>query len=296
MSASSRGKASGGAALNILLFLGGAVFIIGLVVWYQKSSQHMLPSSRFPGDFENDAVATAPLNDQRYLDRGLQPNRAGTTTAANTTTPPAAPRFIGETDFRTYHRPDCKTLKFVEERARVPLSTPEDAFARGFIPCKICKPDAPGQNVTNPVKTETPKKTDTARKPPVRKAPDQPVSLPIKDVTLSFPFTVKSRDVVNEGGALRVEFEVDVQRPLLKDDVLLLAQKLVAQETAKGPINAVNVLIHTDPKGGAMIKWICMVDWAPWGILSRANEVKAGDYKNHSFNIYDQGFYNPRGK
>jgi hypothetical protein len=36
-----------------------------------------------------------------------------------------------------------------------------------------------------------------------------------------------------------------------------------------------------------------MVDWAPYGNLTRASEIAAGDYRTHEFSIFDQGFFKP---
>ncbi len=282
------GNSSGGGARNILIFIGGAIVILGVVVWFENSRMRELPSARHPEDFvDNTPVPAAGTSDNDYIARGLQPNRPTPTDCATRTRVGIAPaRFVGVSEFKTYHRPDCKTLQYVDEKDRIPLASAADAFSKGFVPCKVCRPETPGAVVRNPSK-------------PVRplQPTDKPVSLPIKDVVVSFPFTVISRDAIVEKGVVRIEYEVEVQRPLAKSDVMLLAQKLVAQETAKGPINAVSLFVHTNPRSGAMIKWVGSADWAPYGILTRAGEVKAGDYSKHQFNSGPfQGFFNPKSR
>ena len=294
------GKSSGDAALNIMLLLGGTVVILGLVIVFQKSPSTLLSA----GQQAQDAVDNAPATPGRtYTDEeleklGFRPNRTspnGENPGTSPTAPATTGRFVGDPEWKQYHRPDCKRTVFIDPSRKKLFATPEEAFAAGYIPCKVCRPGVPAARVSAPVSPVDTKNPPTKNpvNPPPKKTTDI-ISLPIKDVQVPFEFKVASRDVVNERGSIRVEYEVDVQKPLMKGDVLLLAQKIVAQETAKGPVNAVTMTIRLDPKTPSMLKWICVVDWAPWGILSRAGEIRTGDYKNHSFNIYDQGFFNPK--
>ena len=281
-------KSSGGVAINILIFLGGAVLVLGGVIWYENSRAAEGPAMR---PLAGGAAVTASAGDSAYIERGFQPNRPADNGRARVSPvqAPAAARFVGDSEFKQYHRPDCKTLQYIDATHQFPLASAADAFAKGLIPCKVCRPESPASVAQGP---STPDQTA----PPV-KPPDTSVSRPLKDVTVPFPFTVLGRDVVAEKGVIRIEFEVEVEQPLQKDDVLLLAQKLVAQEVAKGPINAVSVFVHTNPQKKSMVKWLGSADWAPYGVLTRAGEVKAGDYKYHKFTSGPfQGFFNPNAR
>jgi hypothetical protein len=123
------------------------------------------------------------------------------------------------------------------------------------------------------------------------KPAEKPVSLPVEDVNVGFPFTMVEREDVQESGVLRVELTVEVGRPLRRPDVMVLAQKLVAAETRRRKVNAVSIFMRSKVESNTLLKWVCMVDWAPYGNLTRANEVPAGDYRTHQFNIFDQGFF-----
>lgn len=274
-------KSSGNVLRNILIFLGGTILIVAAVISFQNSGRRPLPSSYHPEDFVDDAPV-AGADDSAYAARGFQPNRPAADNATLPASDTSAARFIGDNRYHMYHRPNCKTLSFLEDADKFSLASAEEASRKGLIPCKVCQPEPP-RIATQP-----------DAKPP---KPDGPVSLPIKDVEVPFPFTVTSRDVIVEKGVVRVEFEVDVDKPLSGGDVLLLAQKLVAQEIAKQPVNAVSLFVHTNPKRGSMVKWVGSADWAPYGNLTRAAEVKAGDYRTHKFSSGPfQGFFNPNAR
>jgi hypothetical protein len=134
------------------------------------------------------------------------------------------------------------------------------------------------------------KNGETAPQP--RPTVSKPVSIPVQDVAVDFPYNVLEREVTKDDGAVIVEFVVEVDRILAREDALKLAQKIVAGEVKQTKVNAINVTLRrrvTEAKG---FKWFCVIDWAPYGNLTRAYEVRSGDYSNHQFSILMQGVYN----
>ena len=154
-------KRGGNSALNILLFVGGAVVILGIVIWAQKSEKPDLASAHHPEDFETTSTTQTPrpkaMTEEDWKKRGLHPNKATTGTGDEKTTvtvsKPVEPRFIGDSEWKRYHRPDCKYVKFIDESKKVSFASASDAFSQGYIPCKVCKPDLPtvAGNTTKPV-------------------------------------------------------------------------------------------------------------------------------------------------
>ena len=295
MSTYSRGthrdrKSSGGSAINVLLFLGGALLIVVIVILLHKASDQPTPPP--PAEIaDNTAPPPAKTDDSDYVKRGLLPNggkRVGGDNETVKVSTPVAKGFVGDSKYLVYHRPDCRRVRLIDIPNKVAFATVDEAFARNYIPCKTCDPGLPN-GVTEVPSRPGPKTTDTR----TSSGGPKPVSAAIQDVTVPFPYDVFSRDPINERGVIRIEFEVNVLRKLTSDEVVLLARKLVAQETAKGPISAVSLLVHTD-RAKTSIRWLAMIDWAPFGVLTRAGERKPGDYKDHQFNIYDQGTFIPK--
>ncbi len=106
---------------------------------------------------------------------------------------------------------------------------------------------------------------------------------------MSFPFKVVDREAIVEKGVIRIELTAEVERPLNQKNILLLSRKLVAAEIKKQNVNSVSILMQKKTTGRDPIKWICWVDWAPYGNLIRASEVTAGDYRTHQFDIFQHG-------
>jgi hypothetical protein len=297
-------KSGGGGAVGVLLFIVCSILIVGGIIAYEKSRQNAAATVEVTPATNGsvEIIQRHGTTEQDYIDRGLKPN---VDTPAVTNPTPTAPvaqaqprgQFIGRSDWNRYHRLNCKYAQRIEDDKQVWFATPEDAFAKGYIPCKICKPPMPGMaqeepgNQTNTGNHTTP--TDPATPKPVapKPKPEAPISLPVKDVAVDFPYDTIDREVINEKGVIRVEFTVEVDAPLARESVLKLAQKLVAGETAKQAINSVSIFMRSKVKSDRMLKWVCMVDWAPYGNLTRANEVTAGDYRTHKFSIFDQGFF-----
>ncbi len=293
---------SGGIALNILLFVGGAFTIFAIVIALHKSGDAPAapPSESAGAPSPENTTTTAGTgtsgsgaSEADYVKRGFISNKGprvgGNDNQTVKVSVPVVKGFIGDEEYKVYHKPDCKYVKFIDSGKKASFTTGAEAFAKGYIPCKFCKPEAPEGIAQIPTRTgpdTTTGKTTTHVQP-------KPVSVPVRDVAVPFPYEVVGRDPINERGVMRIEYEINVMKKLAPDEVLLLAEKCVFQETAKGPISAVSLLIHTD-RTKTTVRWLSMVDWAPYGILTRAGEFKPGDYKNHQFNIYDQATFKPK--
>lgn len=48
--------------------------------------------------------------------------------------------YIGNTNSRKFHRPDCKSAAKMSDKNKVTFSTRDEAIADGYQPCKICNP------------------------------------------------------------------------------------------------------------------------------------------------------------
>jgi len=280
-------RPSGNTGLNILMFVAAAILIMGLVIAYEKGSRKRGPAEQPEPDGSVEVLPT----DEDYTKRGLRPNTTPeppvvepTPNTQPTPTPDPIPpmptyKFIGRSDWNRYHRPECKYAQRTPEDKRVYFASAEEAWSKGYIPCKICKPEAPNAETPRPVST-TPR--------PVQRT-EKPISLPIEDVSVSFPYRVVERDEIVEKAVIRIEITAEVEKPLQKKDILRLAQKLVAAETRKKPINAVSIIMQKKTTLRDSLKWVCWVDWAPYGNLVRASEVTAGDYRTHQFDVFQHG-------
>lgn len=285
-------KRSGGSTLtNLLIFFGASILIVGVVIAFEKSERETkvspvpVPGENRPPE-ESGNVGEGPATDNE-----ARPDIGPTPTDNHVTSPgvvplpvePVAPgpamRYVGDGSYKYYHRLECKTVQTIPQNKRVYFDSAEGAWAKGYIPCKICKPPAP-----------TGEGTSHAPKPSSKLPPtEKPVFLPVKDVTVSFPFQIVERQVPPEKGFVRVEVTVEVANPLGREDVLKLSQKIVAAEIARQRVNSICVFIRKKVSAGAGSKWFCAVDWAPFGNLTREAEVATGDYRNHQFNIVLQG-------
>lgn len=288
-------KSGGGTAVQVLTFLGVAVIIVGAVIAYEKRGKTRTPDRAEPGTAKS--VGTA-YTEEYYINRGLKPNTStprpkdpvtdpttvtpsssGREAATTTTTPDY--RYVGRSDWNRYHRLNCKYAQKMLPEKKVFFKSAGEAISKGYVPCKICKPPMSAGGDTGSGKST----------PSPVKHTEKPVYLPVKDVSVPFPFNIVAREVVTERGVIRVEFTVDVEKPIQRDDVLRLARKIVAGEIRKRKINSVSIFMRTKVNSRKSLKWVCMVDWAPYGDLVRANEVTTGDYRTHQFNIFDQGVF-----
>ena len=280
-------RSGGGTGLNILMFVAAAIVIMGLVIAYEKGSRKTGPSE----DKEPTASVEVLPSDDDYENRGLRPNTTPDPPVPepapdpqplptpDPTPPTPAHKFVGRSDWNRYHRPECKYAQRTPQDKKVFFASAEEAWSKGYIPCKICKPEAPRRQTARPV----------SPKPRPVQRPERPVSLPIQDVSVSFPFRVVERDEIAEKGVIRVEITAEVEKPLQKRDILRLAQKLVAAEIRKKDINAVSIIMQKKTTPRDSLKWVCWVDWAPYGNLVRASEVVAGDYRTHQFDVFQHG-------
>jgi len=55
-------------------------------------------------------------------------------------TQPAAPKYVGSTNSNIYHYPSCKWAKEIYPQNEIWFSSPSDAMAQGYRPCKVCRP------------------------------------------------------------------------------------------------------------------------------------------------------------
>lgn len=300
-------KSGGTTVLYVLMFVAASIIVIGMVIALEKRAQsrrltreQRKASARAQAESYSEEYRTA-RGDAYYESRGLRPNPR----PANPEPEPAVrptpvvmrpevdpkppdttPRFIGRKDWNRYHRLNCKYVSLMPEENRVYFTSAADAWEKSYIPCKICKPPVPQSDVP-----DTPEPMTARTEPKPIKPTEAPVDLPVTDVHIDFPYTLVDHEVIVEEGIIRVELTVEVNRPLQRANVLALARKLVAAETRKGKINSVSIFMRTKVESRSLLKWVCMVDWAPYGNLTRANEVKAGDYRTHKFSIFDQGFF-----
>jgi hypothetical protein len=275
--------------VHVLIFLGAAVLIVGFVIAYEKTVR----ADRTSRDEPVTTPSVANTNtDAYYMSRGLKPNVDPSTKTPDVPRvepqPPAPsvpkPLFVGRADWNRYHRLDCKHVQSIPEEDKTPFASAEDAWQKGYIPCKVCAPPLPAS-----ASTQTPSPPPAA---PRRTRTQEPVHIPVKDVELSFPFKIVEREVVSEKGVITAELTIEVAKPLQREDILKLAQKAVALETGKQKVNAVSMVFRTPAKSGSL-KWLCWVDWAPYGDLVRAHEVKPGDYRTHKFDLFQQGVLKP---
>ena len=296
---------SGNSAVPVLVFVIGAIVIVAGVIMfekYQKRHQTGTPVSNLngtmngTGDTSPDENSTSGNNgriqevsnaDDDYIKRGFTPNNPVTSDGDPADKIPKW-KFIGRSDHNRYHKPTCKYAQRILKREKLKdkqvfFNTAGDTVKKGYIPCRICKPPLPPATSYADAGSNT--------KPRGGKPRSRPISLPIKDVKLSFPFAVIEHEVVKDVGVITIEITAEVNKPLQKDNILLLARKLVAAETKKQRVNAVSIFIRLKVRSGRSVKWFCQVDWAPWGNPVRASEVRPGDYRNHQFNIYQQGFF-----
>ena len=136
---------SGGAALNILILVAGSVLILGLVVCLQKSGLLDRASAPEPERLEPSAARQKARGDERpkpVVEPTVQPKTPvdnGTTATVST---PVAPAVVGDAEWKRYHRGDCKYVEAIREDKKIPFASAAEAFDRGYIPCKVCNPDA----------------------------------------------------------------------------------------------------------------------------------------------------------
>lgn len=48
--------------------------------------------------------------------------------------------FVGSIKSNKYHYPDCEWAKKIKPSNRIWFSSPADAMAHGYVPCKVCNP------------------------------------------------------------------------------------------------------------------------------------------------------------
>jgi len=290
------GRSGGGTALYVLMFLAASVIIIGSVIICQQRENRRSGSRPGETSVTIDHSGAERYGDDYYRDRGLKPNpKPARDPVVHHDDPPTKHRdnggdyqFIGDAQYMRYHRPGCRSVQHIALDKRVRIASAEEAFTKGFIPCKVCRPALP-------VTASRPEPVDPDQPTPPRTPPrpEKPIYLSVKDVDVPFKFEVIKSAPDTYKGVVQVNMTVDVLKPLNKDDALLLARKLVAAVTKERKVNAVSIFLRSKPGRKSGIKWICTLEWAPYGNLTRANEVNTGDYRTHKFRIYQMGFFTP---
>ena len=53
---------------------------------------------------------------------------------------PQAQNYIGNANSKVFHEPSCSSVDRMKDKNKVPLSSRDDAIARGFDPCERCSP------------------------------------------------------------------------------------------------------------------------------------------------------------
>lgn len=133
----------GGAVLNAIVFIAGTALILAGVVAGERCGF-------FDRLFCPSKVA-APDNAPKLPDAVVEwtsapaPDNHPDAPPVPTPVPPprAEPKFIGDPQYKLYHRPDCKVVKTIPEEKRVAFGSAREAFDAGYIPCKICAPETP---------------------------------------------------------------------------------------------------------------------------------------------------------
>lgn len=130
-------------------------------------------------------------------------------------------------------------------------------------------------------------------KPQPAPAPEPP-GVPAKPVVfqlapIDYHYDVTKRDLSRDQGFIRVDYYVDVDRPLKRAEAINLAKKLVSEETAKNAVNAVAFVIQRKTSGPKDAKWIIWIDWAPKGNMTSAGDVPPGEYATHQFFVVVEG-------
>ena len=49
-------------------------------------------------------------------------------------------KYVGSINSNKYHYPSCKWAKEIHSKNMVKFKDRDDAKARGYVPCKVCKP------------------------------------------------------------------------------------------------------------------------------------------------------------
>jgi hypothetical protein len=104
-----------------------------------------------------------------------------------------------------------------------------------------------------------------------------------------YPYNVVSREEGQDEGFVRVDYTVEVDKPLTRDQAVNLAKKLVTEETTRNAVNGVSFVIRRKAPHAYDPKWVIWIDWAPGGIMSNLGNVPTGDYKTHKFAIILEG-------
>ena len=137
---------------NILLFILGAAFVLGLVVWLEKDGffDQLLGKGdvkatpvKPPAEPPDTIIEVSP--DAKPSPKPQpKPQPKPEPKPEPKVEPPAAPALIGDGAYMIYHRPECKLVAFIAAEKKSAFATATAAFDRGFIPCKVCKPELPG--------------------------------------------------------------------------------------------------------------------------------------------------------
>ncbi len=203
--ASARGKIErprrAGLVGNIITVIIGAILIVWLVIWIQKNSAsnapHKAPAAptarasseepharpvspvtlpRLPGQPAQVPVDPAANNPPPVKPPDMEPAPETKPPRFEPPTPPkpVAPAFIGDAQYKRYHKLDCKYVATIAADKKVEFASAAEAFDKGFIPCKVCNPEVPAEeSAPTPVKPVRPAQTE----PPPDVAPDEPVAV-----------------------------------------------------------------------------------------------------------------------
>jgi hypothetical protein len=152
--------------VNILVFIAGATLILAAVIYAHKNGLDKLSTLGEPRDIRSSATPAptptpaTPKTPEKPKDdaRVFQPNKPPVKPPADKAatvkvSKPVEPAFVGDSEWKQYHRLDCKYAKLIDESKRVSFASASEAFDKGYIPCKVCKPDAPpAQIAENPAR------------------------------------------------------------------------------------------------------------------------------------------------
>lgn len=251
-----------------------------------------VPAQPTPGPVTDNPVQPAGASTEEP--GGASPVAPDSVRTSSTTTAGEGIGYVTSTDWNRYHLPTCKYAQHLEPDKRRVFATATEARQAGYVPCKVCKPPAtdpgaaeaqgPAASV-EPVQSVPPTAEPSPPKP-VRSGP-----LGFKATPVDFLYWVASREVDTYQDVVRVDYEVDVETALTRDQALSLAKYLIAEDVKKQGVNSVSFIIRRKARQPDDAKWLIWIDWAPYGSVARAGVSATGDYGHHQFSIVLEGVH-----
>lgn len=94
-------------------------------------------------------------------------------------------------------------------------------------------------------------------------------------------YQIVEQEDISIYNTVRVSFRVVVPSNITEQEIKDVAGYVVKKATKSQDVNAINIFMYDRIEDAYGRYTVAVVEWAPYGVWARADEVETGDYSKH---------------